>query len=225
MLKNMLNILNSVKIDSDLKKALNRVLEDGYTAILVKDDEEDENKFYNWFFYLIEGVGAGYIEKNSFNNAINISSEYIATKENGSGARVQENINPKHIPNRILKNAVTFAFSKNVEFIKDLKTLFVQKDFFFPFVRILKKDKVYTPYELLEELNGVYIVKHGPNYKAQLYLKKPKSIDLEDKAVAVRIENDEFIEVRGTPQEQINLLKEVFPYVKEEELDRKLIAF
>jgi len=208
------------KMDNELKIILNKIINDGYTAIMAEDTLKKDSSFFNWMFYLIEGEGSGYIEKDDFGR-INISSEYISKRE-GRGARFRDNIDPVSLSNRTLKNAVTHSFSGEVNFIKDLKTLLVHEDYWFPYIHIFKKEGNFRPFDALEELDQVYIVKHGPNYRPQLYLKNPK---LGEEAVAIKIEDGDFIEIKGKPLEQIKLLKEAFPYVEEKELCNRLTCF
>ena len=200
----------------NLKKALEKVVNAGYTVLVVKDEESDD--FENWFYYHKEGVGTGYIQEEFA--GFHVSSKYVSDNV-GTGAVY--GVFPS-ISHKDLENALRYKIEPEhkVKFITYLKDLLVTEDIFFPDIRIIDKGGEKTPFDMLEKLNGVYIVKHGPTYMIQLYNKMPK---VDEKAIVVKIENGDFIEIKGERKEQIEMLKKAFPYVEKSQLEKKLISF
>jgi len=199
-----------------MKKMLNQVLEAGYTAaILLGENNEPKN----WFWYQKEGIGTGYIQEEFA--GYHLSSVYNS-KNAGTGA-----VYKKEVPvlsGADLRNALTHKISgtDDVQFITNLKDFVVKCDTFFSKLKIIDKNGEKTPFDLLEGLEGIYIVKHGPTYAVQLYNRMPRT---DEKATVVTIEKDAFVQIKGTEKEQIKMLKEMFPYVKGEKLENMLTPF
>jgi len=203
-----------------LQETFEKIIESGFIAIAVQNPK-NENKFFEWFHYFKEGVGTAYVEIDSLTYGLCLSSSYKPSRKAGSGARYRELNSVPGISD--LENALRFCWSQDissVEFITDLKNFFEINDYWFPYMKIFTKDGEFTPYDFIKELNGLYIVQHGPNFIAQLYSSKPQ---LEENAIAVKIDHGAFVEVKGSQKEQLALIKKAFPYLKEN--DFTLVPF
>jgi len=200
---------------TDLQKLLSKVVAAGYIAMVV--DLNNDGNYSNYFWYMKPGTGTGYIQFADFGVQFTLSSVYNSEKA-GSGARYTKGFT---FSGADLENALTHKIGADeVEFIRDLKSFFLKEEFYFPHLKIITKEGVKTPFEFLNELEDVYIVKHGSSYIPQLYNKKPT---LNEEGVAVKIKNGKFIIVKGDIKKVQDLLQEAFPYVKKSKLISKMI--
>ena len=202
-----------------LNKAFKKVIDSGYIAAVVVD--KNNNNYYNWFNYIKEGEGSGSVQEGTF-WGLSLSSNYFS-KNSGQGATYLEDV--PTVCGADLENALTYKVepTDNVRFIKSFKDLILHEDFWLPDIRFFKKGKEeFTPFDILEKLEGLYIVKHGPSYRMQIYSHKPR---VNEGLVALRIEGGEFIDIKGSHQEQIELLKEAFPYIEESKLEERIVTF
>jgi len=200
---------------TDLQKLLSEVVAAGYIAMVV--DSDNDGNYSNYFWYMKPGIGTGYIQFESFGVQFTLGSVYNSKKA-GTGARYRKGFTFSEAD---LKNALTYKIGADkVEFIRDLKSFFIKEEFFFPHLKIILKEGVKTPFEFLNELENIYIVRHGPSYIPQLYSKKPI---LNEEGVAVKIKNGKFIVEKGDIKKIQDLLQEAFPYVKKSKLISKMI--